>query len=78
MAETMILALEGRLENYTLGPRVQLAHVREIHQLGKKHGFQLAGLRRFERALDQTEIDRIRRLAHERSLHPGAMEASMG
>lgn len=60
MAETMILALEGRLECYTLGPSIDVARVREIRDLGDKHGFSLAGFRRFERAIDDGEIERIR------------------
>jgi fatty aldehyde-generating acyl-ACP reductase len=60
MAETMILALEGRLECFTLGASIDVARVREIRDLGDKHGFSLAGFRRFERAIDDGEIERIR------------------
>ncbi|AEJ38644.1 Shikimate/quinate 5-dehydrogenase [Sulfobacillus acidophilus TPY] len=66
MAETMILALEGRLENFTIGPSIATEKVREIHRLGSKHGFKLAGFRRFERAIDNRELDRIRQAAAER------------
>lgn len=67
MAETMILALEGRLECYTLGGTVQVERVREIRELGDKHGFTLAGFRRFERAIDDQEIERIRLAARSAS-----------
>lgn len=67
MAETMILALEGRLENFTLGPQLSIDKVREIRALGEKHGFSLAGFRRFERAIDDGEIERIRREARSAS-----------
>ncbi|SMC02172.1 Predicted amino acid dehydrogenase [Sulfobacillus thermosulfidooxidans DSM 9293] len=60
MAETMILALSNRLENFTLGPEIEISKVSEIHQLGRQHGFKLAGFRRFERAIDDREIERIR------------------
>lgn len=63
MAETMILALEGRLESFTLGPRIEVDKVREIQQLAKTHGFSMAGFRRFERAIDDDEIERIRKQA---------------
>ncbi len=63
MAETMILALEGRLEPFTLGPEIAPEKVGEIHQLGTRHGFQLAGFRRFERAIDDREVETIRQLA---------------
>lgn len=56
MAETMILSLEGRYENFTLGREISVDQVQEISLLGKKHGFKLAGLRSFERALTEDEI----------------------
>jgi len=40
MAETMVLALEGRYESYTLGREIEPERVREIAQLAAKHGFQ--------------------------------------
>jgi predicted amino acid dehydrogenase len=45
MAETMILAMEGRFESYSIGNRLQPEKVGEIWKLGKKHGFTLAGIR---------------------------------
>lgn len=60
MAETMILALEGRYEPYSLGRDLDVAKVREIRRLADKHGFALAGLRSFERAVSQEYIDRVR------------------
>lgn len=63
MAETMILALEGRHESFTLGRDLSVEQIDEIMQMGKKHGFQLAGLRSFDRALQETEIDGIRKQA---------------
>jgi predicted amino acid dehydrogenase len=67
MAETMILALEGRLESFTLGPRIDVARVREIRELAEKHGFSLAGFRRFERAIDDGEVERVRLAARSAS-----------
>lgn len=63
MAETIVLALEGRYEDYTLGPEVQLERVKEIHGLMRKHGFRLSGFRRFERKISDEEVDAIRRAA---------------
>lgn len=63
MAETMILALEGRLENFTLGRDLTVSQVEEISQLARKHGFKLAGLRSFERAMTGEQIEAIRRRA---------------
>lgn len=63
MAETAILALEGRYENYSLGRELSLERVKEISQLAAKHGFELAGFRSFERAVTDEEIKRIREKA---------------
>ncbi|BCV23395.1 MAG TPA: shikimate dehydrogenase [Firmicutes bacterium] len=63
MAETMILALEGRYENFTLGRDISVEQIDEIARLAKKHGFHLAGLRSFERALSEEEVRAIRRRA---------------
>jgi predicted amino acid dehydrogenase len=60
MAETIILALEGRYENFTLGPTITLAQVEEIAALARKHGFRLSGFRRFERVITEEEVERIR------------------
>jgi predicted amino acid dehydrogenase len=66
MAETMLLALEGRYECYSIGREISLDRVEEMAQLGWKHGFRLSGFRSFERVVDDTEIDRIRERAYER------------
>lgn len=63
MAETMILALEGVEGDYTLGQTIELEKVRRIHALGRKHGFELAGFRRFERAISEDEVEAIREAA---------------
>lgn len=61
MSETMILALEGRYESFTLGKDVSVEQVREISALADKHGFKLAGFRSFEKAVSEEHIERIRR-----------------
>ena len=45
MAETMILAMEDRLEDYSIGGRLETGRVEEISRLAEKHGFRLAGFR---------------------------------
>ena len=47
LAETALLAMEGRFEDYTLGRNITIERVKEIYHLFKKHQFQLAGLRSF-------------------------------
>jgi fatty aldehyde-generating acyl-ACP reductase len=60
MAETMILALEGRYEDYSLGRDLDPAKVKEISRLAEKHGFRLAGLRSFERAVPPERFAQVR------------------
>lgn len=70
MAETMILALEGRLEAFTLGRDIRVEQVEEIAALGRKHGFRVAGFRRFERAIPDDEVERIRSRARRGGRRP--------
>lgn len=63
MAETMILALEGRYESFSLGKELELSRVREIGRLAAKHGFTLAGFRSFEKAVTPEQIAGIRERA---------------
>ncbi|WP_395141278.1 shikimate dehydrogenase [Armatimonas sp.] len=60
MSETMMLALEGRYESFTLGKTVSVAQAEEMWRLAKKHGFQLAGFRSFEEAVTSERIAAIR------------------
>lgn len=60
MAETMILALEQRYENFTLGRALTVKQIETISQLADKHGFKLAGFRSFERAITPEEIAEIK------------------
>ncbi|MGI6565897.1 MAG: shikimate dehydrogenase [Firmicutes bacterium] len=60
MAETMILALEGRYENFTLGRDLSVAQIDEISRLAARNGFRLAGLRSFERAVSREWIQRVK------------------
>ena len=60
MAETMILALEGRYENFTLGRNLVPSQIDTISGLAKQHGFTLAGFRNFEHAVTKEMIESIR------------------
>jgi fatty aldehyde-generating acyl-ACP reductase len=63
MAETMILALENRYENFSLGRELSLERVREIARLAAKHGFKLAGFRSFERQVTDEYIAGVKKAA---------------
>ncbi|PIQ82738.1 MAG: hypothetical protein COV76_02125 [Candidatus Omnitrophica bacterium CG11_big_fil_rev_8_21_14_0_20_64_10] len=60
IAETMILTLEGRYGSFSLGGNADLAKVEEISRLAEKHGFELAGLRSFEREVPPLQIEAVR------------------
>lgn len=59
MAETMILALEGKYENFSLGREINIDKVDEINNLAKKHGFKVARLRSFEKVIDDNHIQNV-------------------
>ena len=66
MSETMVLALENRRENYTLGRGIDLDRVREIDGLAERAGFELAGMRAFDMAITPEHVAATRRAARER------------
>lgn len=63
MAETMILALDGRYENFSLGRSLSVDKVKLISELAAKHDFKLAGFRNFERAITTAHILDVKRNA---------------
>lgn len=63
LAETALLAMEGRFEDYTLGRNITMERVKEIYRLFKKHDFQLAGLRSFGKFLSDEDFARKQELA---------------
>ncbi len=63
MAETMLLALEGKVADFSLGRDIKLEQVEEITRLAEKHQFKLAGFRSFERAVTDEKIAAIRERA---------------
>ena len=75
LAETALLAMEGRFECFTLGRNVEVERVKEIYRLYQKHGLQLEGLRSFGRPVSDEEIVRKRELAGELRQHPEKLEA---
>jgi predicted amino acid dehydrogenase len=66
MSETMVLALEDRLEPYTLGRGIDLGKVREIDALAEKAGFTLADMRAFDLPITREQIARTRAAAAQR------------
>jgi fatty aldehyde-generating acyl-ACP reductase len=66
MSETMLLALENRLECYTLGRGIELAKVVEIQEMADRCGFKLADMRAFDTAITPEKIAATRAAAEER------------
>jgi fatty aldehyde-generating acyl-ACP reductase len=66
MSETMLLAIENRREHYTLGRGIDLAKVREIDALAERAGFELAGMRAFDKPVTSEAIAAIKAAGRER------------
>jgi predicted amino acid dehydrogenase len=66
MAETVVLALEGRYETYTVGRNIEWEKVKEIYKLGLKHGMRLATISGVNGVFTPDDLARIRELALER------------
>lgn len=60
MAEPMILALEKRFDNYSLGREFDPNKIREIMRLGAKHGFEISGLTSREKVIKDSEVAKIK------------------
>ena len=63
MSETMVLALEHRLESYTLGRGIDLPKVVEISEMAARCGFTLADMRAFDTAITREKIAATREAA---------------
>ncbi|ROT95808.1 dehydrogenase [Marinobacter sp. R17] len=63
LAETIVLALEGRFENYTLGRHIEWEKVQEIYKLGLKHGMKLAAIAGVNGTFTEEDFERVRRLS---------------
>lgn len=63
LAETIVLALEGRFENFTLGRNIEWEKVKEIYTLGLKHGMKLAAISGVSGVYTDDDIARIREFA---------------
>lgn len=66
MAETVVLALEGRYETFTVGRDIEWEKVKEIYKLGLKHGMRLAAISGVNGVFTDEDLARIRELALER------------
>jgi len=60
LAETIILALEGRFEEFNTGSETQWEKVKEIYKLGLKHGMKLASISGVSGVLSEDDIARVK------------------
>ncbi|MFC1851458.1 dehydrogenase [candidate division CSSED10-310 bacterium] len=65
MAETIVLALEGRFEVYTIGREIEWQKVKEIYTMGLKHGMKLAAISGVNGVYSDEDIARVKELALE-------------
>jgi len=63
LAETVVLALEGRYENFTVGRNIEWEKVKEIYKLGLKHGMRLAVISGVNGPYTDDDIAHVRELA---------------
>jgi len=75
LAETIVLALEGKFESYTVGREIEWAKVREIYRLGLKHGMKLAAISGVNGPYSDADIERVRELALAARARPAASPA---
>ncbi|MGS0744886.1 aminotransferase class III-fold pyridoxal phosphate-dependent enzyme [Syntrophomonas erecta subsp. sporosyntropha] len=59
LSETILLALEGDFRDYSIGMKLPLETIQYLRQLGKKHGFSLAGLVMGSQEITDEDIETI-------------------
>jgi predicted amino acid dehydrogenase len=63
LAETIVLALEGRFEVFTVGRDTEWEKVKEIYKLGLRHGMKLAAISGANGVYTDEDIERVVALA---------------
>ena len=63
LAETIVLALEGRFEVFTIGRDTEWEKVKEIYKLGIKHGMKLSAISGVKGVYTDEDIARVVALA---------------
>ena len=75
LAETALLAMDGRFVDYTLGRNIEIERVKEIFKLFQKHQFRIAGLRSFGRYVTDVDVAQKRELAEQLRADPALFGA---
>ena len=69
LSETIVLALEGRFEVFTVGRDTEWEKVKEIYKLGLRHGMKLAAISGVKGVYSDEDIARVVALAREARRH---------
>lgn len=72
LAETILLALEGKFESFTVGRHLSKEKVREIDQIGRKHGLELAPISSFGEVVPEKHFDALREINVRRFARPAS------
>ena len=59
LAETIVLALEGRFEVFTIGREIEWQKVKEIYKMGIKHGMKLAAISGVHGVYSDADIKKV-------------------
>jgi predicted amino acid dehydrogenase len=77
LAETIVLALEGRYETFTIGREIEWQKVKEIYKLGLKHGMKLAAISGINGVFSDADIAEVARRAREARVEPAGPEKTL-
>lgn len=78
MAETIVLALEGRFEVFTIGRDIEWQKVKEIYSMGLKHGMKLAAISGVNGVYTDEDIKNVVKLAIEARKKAGQSKQENG
>lgn len=65
LAETVLLAMDNRLESFSLGKELSLNKVKEIYKIGLKHGAKLSAIRGPFGVVSEEDVLKCRSLAQD-------------
>jgi predicted amino acid dehydrogenase len=77
LAETALLAMAGRFEDFTIGRELSMGRVKEIYRLFNEHQFRIAGLHSFDESVTDAQLADKRRLAMALRDDPALLERTM-
>lgn len=77
LAETCLLAMAGRYEDYTIGRDIDMARVKGIYKLFREHEFRIAGLHSFDEDVTEQTLATKRSLAQQLRDDPARLTRTM-